>query len=164
MPGAATAAWRRGRSLIVMIMVVGLAAVSGCGSTASNAPDVAGLPPDGPLAQRLAEEVGESGAFVHLEALQRIADQHGGNRAGVSPGYEASVDYVVETMEAAGWQVDDAAVIASALRGRGVTFERYPFLQQDADDLWTAPGGARVAWFKDPDGNLLSITDGGTSR
>jgi len=65
---------------------------------------------------------------------------------------------------ALGWQVDDAAAIATLLRGRGVTFERYPFLQQDANDLWTAPGGARVAWFKDPDGNLLSITDGGASR
>jgi catechol 2,3-dioxygenase-like lactoylglutathione lyase family enzyme len=64
---------------------------------------------------------------------------------------------------ALGWQVDNAAAVAALLRSRGVTFERYPFLQQDADDLWTAPGGARVAWFKDPDGNLLSITDGGAS-
>jgi len=65
---------------------------------------------------------------------------------------------------ALGWQVDDAASMATALRSRGVTFERFPFLQQDADDLWTAPGGARVAWFKDPDGNLLSITDMGATR
>jgi hypothetical protein len=40
-----------------------------------------------------------------------------------------------------------------------VAFERYPFLQQDANDIWDAPGGARIAWFKDPDGNLLSLTE-----
>jgi len=60
---------------------------------------------------------------------------------------------------ALGWQVGNAVEVAAALRARGVVFERYPFLQQDANDLWQAPGGARVAWFKDPDGNLLSITD-----
>ncbi len=60
---------------------------------------------------------------------------------------------------ALGWQVQDAAEVVASLRARGVIFERYPFLQQDANDLWEAPGGARVAWFKDPDGNLLSITD-----
>lgn len=57
-----------------------------------------------------------------------------------------------------GWDVPD---IASAVRGlfaKGVAFERYPFLSQDEVGIWTAPGGARVAWFKDPDGNLLSLT------
>ena len=57
-----------------------------------------------------------------------------------------------------GWQVADAAVSVATLRGRGVAFERYPFLEQDADGIWDAPGGARIAWFKDPDGNLLSLT------
>jgi aminopeptidase S len=114
MPGVATAVWRRGRSLIVMITVVGLGLVSGCGSTGPNAPDVGGLPPDGPLAQRLAKEVGESGAFVHLEALQRIADQHGGNRAGVSPGYEASVDYVAGVLRNAGFDVSTPTYQASS--------------------------------------------------
>jgi catechol 2,3-dioxygenase-like lactoylglutathione lyase family enzyme len=58
-----------------------------------------------------------------------------------------------------GWQVPDAARTVAALRARGVSFERYPFLQQDADGIWDAPGGARIAWFKDPDGNLLSVTE-----
>jgi catechol 2,3-dioxygenase-like lactoylglutathione lyase family enzyme len=61
---------------------------------------------------------------------------------------------------ALGWQVADIAGMVGALRGRGVVFERYPFLQQDADGVWDAPGGAKVAWFKDPDGNLLSVTWG----
>jgi catechol 2,3-dioxygenase-like lactoylglutathione lyase family enzyme len=60
---------------------------------------------------------------------------------------------------ALGWQVANAATTVAALRTRGVTFERYPFLQQDAHDIWDAPGGARIAWFKDPDGNLLSLTE-----
>lgn len=60
---------------------------------------------------------------------------------------------------ALGWQVADAAATVAHLRARGVTFERYPFLQQDAHDIWDAPGGARIAWFKDPDGNLLSVTE-----
>jgi catechol 2,3-dioxygenase-like lactoylglutathione lyase family enzyme len=60
---------------------------------------------------------------------------------------------------ALGWQVANAAATVAALRERGVVFERYPFLSQDVHDLWDAPGGARIAWFKDPDGNLLSLTE-----
>jgi catechol 2,3-dioxygenase-like lactoylglutathione lyase family enzyme len=60
---------------------------------------------------------------------------------------------------ALGWQVENAAATVTSLRERGVAFERYPFLQQDAHDIWDAPGGARIAWFKDPDGNLLSLTE-----
>jgi hypothetical protein len=41
---------------------------------------------------------------------------------------------------------------------KGVTFERYGFLPQDEDGIWTAPNGDRVAWFKDPDGHTLSVT------
>jgi len=44
------------------------------------------------------------------------------------------------------------------LTGRGVTFEKYSFLKQNELGIWDAPGGARVAWFKDPDGNLLSVS------
>ena len=62
---------------------------------------------------------------------------------------------------ALGWQVPDAAATVDELRARGVAFEQYPFLQQDALGIWDAPGGARVAWFKDPDGNLLSLTQAG---
>ncbi|GAB1343167.1 VOC family protein [Gemmatimonas sp.] len=60
---------------------------------------------------------------------------------------------------ALGWHVADAAHTVAALRARGVTFERYPFLSQDEHDIWDAPGGARIAWFKDVDGNLLSLTE-----
>jgi catechol 2,3-dioxygenase-like lactoylglutathione lyase family enzyme len=56
-----------------------------------------------------------------------------------------------------GWQVMDALATVRALASAGVRFERYPHVQQDEDGVWTAPGGAKIAWFKDPDGNLLSI-------
>jgi catechol 2,3-dioxygenase-like lactoylglutathione lyase family enzyme len=57
-----------------------------------------------------------------------------------------------------GWQVADIESVAAGLRGRGVTFERYGFPGQDDAGIWTAPTGDKVAWFKDPDGNTLSIS------
>jgi hypothetical protein len=64
---------------------------------------------------------------------------------------------------ALGWHVADIAADVAALTERGVAFERFGFLEQDAAGVWTAPGGAKVAWFKDPDGNLLSLTEGVTA-
>jgi len=57
-----------------------------------------------------------------------------------------------------GWEVTDITAMASQLAAGGVKFQRYPGLPQDELGIWTAPGGARVAWFQDPDGNLLSIS------
>jgi predicted enzyme related to lactoylglutathione lyase len=57
-----------------------------------------------------------------------------------------------------GWQVKDAAQAVASLTKRGVSFERFPGMAQDAHGIWDAPGGARVAWFKDPDGNVLSVS------
>jgi catechol 2,3-dioxygenase-like lactoylglutathione lyase family enzyme len=57
-----------------------------------------------------------------------------------------------------GWRVPDAAQAVLVLAGVGVKFERYPGMAQDASGIWTAPSGARVAWFKDPDGNVLSVS------
>jgi catechol 2,3-dioxygenase-like lactoylglutathione lyase family enzyme len=58
-----------------------------------------------------------------------------------------------------GWQVPDIAAAVRDLAELGVAFERYGFLQQDELGIWTAPTGARVAWFKDPDGNILSLSE-----
>jgi catechol 2,3-dioxygenase-like lactoylglutathione lyase family enzyme len=57
-----------------------------------------------------------------------------------------------------GWEVMDIRQAVSSLQARGVLFERYPWAQQDELGIWTAPGGTKVAWFKDPDGNVLSVT------
>jgi catechol 2,3-dioxygenase-like lactoylglutathione lyase family enzyme len=58
----------------------------------------------------------------------------------------------------AGWRVDDMDATARALAARGVALDRYPRLEQDALGLWRSPSGARIGWFRDPDGNVLSIT------
>jgi catechol 2,3-dioxygenase-like lactoylglutathione lyase family enzyme len=56
-----------------------------------------------------------------------------------------------------GWSVPDIEATVRALAVRGVSFRRYPELEQDALGIWTSPSGSRIAWFTDPDGNLLSI-------
>jgi catechol 2,3-dioxygenase-like lactoylglutathione lyase family enzyme len=57
-----------------------------------------------------------------------------------------------------GWQVSGIEEVAAELRQKGVKFEKYPGMEQDKLGIWTAPGGAKVAWFKDPDGNVLSVS------
>jgi catechol 2,3-dioxygenase-like lactoylglutathione lyase family enzyme len=58
-----------------------------------------------------------------------------------------------------GWQVPDITAAVTDLAQRGVLFERYGFMKQDDLGIWTSPTGARVAWFKDPDGNTLSLSE-----
>ena len=57
-----------------------------------------------------------------------------------------------------GWEVPDVAAAVDGLAGRGVVFERFEGMGQDERGIWASPGGAELAWFKDPDGNLLSIS------
>ncbi|HVH85628.1 MAG TPA: VOC family protein [Terriglobales bacterium] len=57
-----------------------------------------------------------------------------------------------------GWQVEDILNTVHALSAQGITFERYPGLPQDENAICTFPGGDKVAWFKDPDGNVLSVS------
>ncbi len=57
-----------------------------------------------------------------------------------------------------GWKVGDIDAAVKDLAGRGVQFERWGGMPQDELGIWNSPGGARVAWFKDPDGNVLSIS------
>jgi len=59
-----------------------------------------------------------------------------------------------------GWKVASIRECAARLQQNGIQFQKYPGLQQDDTGIWTAPGGTRVAWFTDPDGNLLSISEG----
>ena len=61
---------------------------------------------------------------------------------------------------AVGWNVDDIAGTIRALNAKGVYCEKFGFMEQDDLGIWTAPGGAKVAWFKDVDGNVLSLTEG----
>jgi catechol 2,3-dioxygenase-like lactoylglutathione lyase family enzyme len=57
-----------------------------------------------------------------------------------------------------GWEVSDIEGAIDSLTRRGVAFEQYPFVQDKKRGVWTAPGGNKIAWFKDPDGNVLSIS------
>ncbi len=58
-----------------------------------------------------------------------------------------------------GWNIPDINSVIKSLNSKGVYCERYSFLQQDELGIWISPGGSKVAWFKDPDGNILSLTE-----
>jgi catechol 2,3-dioxygenase-like lactoylglutathione lyase family enzyme len=58
-----------------------------------------------------------------------------------------------------GWRVEALGGTLARLARAGIRTRRFAGLDQDADGVWTAPGGARIAWFEDPDGNLLSLTE-----
>jgi len=58
-----------------------------------------------------------------------------------------------------GWKVSDIEKVVVGLQEKGVQFERFSFFQQDKLGIWTAPTGDKVAWFKDPDGNILSVSE-----
>ena len=58
-----------------------------------------------------------------------------------------------------GWQVPSAEAAVRDLQTKGVAFERFPGMQQSQTGIWASPSGAKVAWFKDPDGNVLSVTE-----
>jgi uncharacterized glyoxalase superfamily protein PhnB len=68
--------------------------------------------------------------------------------------------FVPAPSTALGWHVPDIEEAVRLLVARAVRFERYGFLTQDDAGIWTTPDGAKVAWLKDPDGNVLSLTEG----
>jgi len=96
-----------------------------------------GLPsstaPDGPLVQQLVGDVSDARALKHLQALQKIADEHGGNRAAGTPGYDASVDYVVGVLRRAGYKVSTPTYEADGGRGSSGP-ERNVIAQTDTGD------------------------------
>ena len=57
-----------------------------------------------------------------------------------------------------GWEVKNIETVVTWLRDRGVPSEKYPFVQDRELGIWTAPNGDKVAWFKDPDGNILGVS------
>lgn len=72
------------------------------------------------------------------------------------PGHQA-LDHTV-----LGWRVSDIAAAVADLAAKGITFRRYQDAAQDENGIWTSPDGtAKVAWFTDPDGNILSLTEFG---
>ena len=62
------------------------------------------------------------------------------------------------TFTSHGWEVEDIEAGIQRLTSKGVAFEQFENLQQDALGVWTTPDGNKIAWFKDPSGNILSLT------
>lgn len=58
-----------------------------------------------------------------------------------------------------GWNVDDIVSIIKSLNDKDIFCEKYDFFEQNDLGIWTSPNGSKVAWFKDPDGNVLSLTE-----
>jgi catechol 2,3-dioxygenase-like lactoylglutathione lyase family enzyme len=83
-----------------------------------------------------------------------VFDAHGTVLRVTLVGEVASAPYTV-----LGWSVADINLSVEGLRSKGVQTERYQGIEQDTLGVWVAPGGDRVAWFKDPDGNTLSLTE-----
>jgi catechol 2,3-dioxygenase-like lactoylglutathione lyase family enzyme len=67
-------------------------------------------------------------------------------------------EFHVQPFTVFGWQVEDLDAEIAALTDRGVGFLRFEGMEQDQAGAWRAPGGTRVAWFQDPDGNTLSLS------
>ncbi len=106
------------------------------------------------LATARAFYAGTLGLRVVDESPFALALDAGGTMLRVTPAPELTP----RPFTIAGWQVPDIDAAVRALAGRGVAFTRYDGMAQDDLGIWTTPGGDRVAWFTDPDGNTLSLT------
>jgi catechol 2,3-dioxygenase-like lactoylglutathione lyase family enzyme len=72
-------------------------------------------------------------------------------------------EFTPATFTILGWQVDDIHKTVAEMTSKGLQFTRYGFLEQSEDGVWTAPDGPKIAWFVDPDGNTLSLSQHGAS-
>lgn len=92
--------------------------------------------------------------FVSQDAFALVLDANGNMlRIAKTGEFQPAVFTIL------GFDVADIRAEVTLLGGRGVVFERYPGIQQDEMGIWRSPGGAQVAWFKDADGNVLSLTE-----
>ncbi len=91
--------------------------------------------------------------FVNEDGFALMLDANGIMVRAVKMKESAPVQYTV-----LGWQVKNIENVVRELRDRGVKFEIFGFFEQDELGIWTAPSGDKVAWFKDPDGNMLSVS------
>jgi len=85
----------------------------------TRTPDSNTTTPEGPSVQKLAGKVSDARAMKHLQAMQKIADQHGGNRAAGTSGYDASVEYVVDVLRDSGFKISTPTFESSGANGEG---------------------------------------------
>jgi catechol 2,3-dioxygenase-like lactoylglutathione lyase family enzyme len=113
-------------------------------------------------------------AFVPTRNMERAAEFYGGtlglevlehtpyalvlDAAGTTVRVTSVEELQPQPFTVLGWLVEDIDATAAALVAAGVEPLRYEGMEQDDAGVWTAPGGARVLWFTDPDGNTLSLT------
>jgi catechol 2,3-dioxygenase-like lactoylglutathione lyase family enzyme len=91
--------------------------------------------------------------FVRDDGFALVFDLHGTMlRIGKVPEFTPAQQTVL------GWEVADIGSTVKEFAKKGVAFERYPGMGQDGDGIATFPTGDKVAWFKDPDGNVLSLS------
>jgi catechol 2,3-dioxygenase-like lactoylglutathione lyase family enzyme len=90
--------------------------------------------------------------LIQADEFARVYDAYGTQLRVTLVGSLAEAPYTV-----LGWRVEDIAQTIAELQGAGVGFKRFAGMDQDADGVWVAPGGTLVAWFSDPDGNILSL-------
>jgi catechol 2,3-dioxygenase-like lactoylglutathione lyase family enzyme len=90
--------------------------------------------------------------FVSLDQYAMVMSV-GGHKIRISK----APNFVPRQATILGWEVEDVRSVALWLRERGVELEKFPFAQDRELGIWTTPTGDKIAWFKDPDGNILSI-------
>ncbi len=91
--------------------------------------------------------------FVRDDGFALVFDMDGVMlRIGKTKGFTPAQNTVL------GWESRDMKAAMKKLEQKGIAFERYPNMGQDADGVCTFPNGDKVAWFKDPDGNVLSLS------
>ena len=92
-------------------------------------------------------------AFIQDDSFALVFDAHGTMLRIVKMKKFTPAAYTI-----LGWEVDAIDKAVAELSSCGVAFERYEGMAQDHLGIWNAPGGSKVAWFKDPDGNVLSLS------
>ncbi|MGA8152727.1 MAG: VOC family protein [Terriglobales bacterium] len=91
--------------------------------------------------------------FVKDDGFAMVLDAHGIMvRVSKAPNFKPAQFTIL------GWEVPNIEETVLGLGKRGVHFEVFGFFKQDDLGIWTAPTGDKVAWFKDPDGNILSVS------
>jgi catechol 2,3-dioxygenase-like lactoylglutathione lyase family enzyme len=91
--------------------------------------------------------------FIKDDGFALVLDAHG-----IMVRVAKMQEFVPAPFTILGWQVTEIENVVRGLRAKGVHFEIFGFFKQDELGIWTAPTGDKVAWFKDPDGNVLSVS------
>lgn len=107
---------------------------------------------------REAREFYEKTLGLHFESADDFAIVFRLGPAGIMLRVTIVPELTPQSFTISGWQVDDIVAAVTELTAKGVEFTRYGFMEQDERGIWDAPGGTKVAWFKDPDGNTLSLS------